>query len=347
MSGGESPPAGLDYSLWHHALVNCARIPYLFSCRKAHFQSSGPRAASAGSTRDSPSPSLRRVAQADSPRENPRFNALRPHISLDVCSGSSSHVLLRVVLSNGPQAPAARSLADLCMSPIPSAQAPLVRFGDTAANGGVLLLLVRRTPSKRTARSLRAPSKPPGRATYAPERFPTGCRRRPPARPLELRAHCAARVARPTGPDQAAILWALPAPPAQASQAPWVPLGVQTALSTAAGASLRLLLTPLDTLKTTSQVQGSKAAEVLLQRVREGGVRQLFNGALANFAAGWVGSYPWFFTYNTLDATLPPAAGLEGLARKCARRLPARPLAACEAMRSVCVGLGSRHPLPR
>lgn len=95
-----------------------------------------------------------------------------------------------------------------------------------------------------------------------------------------------------------------------------MPLGVQTALSTAAGASLRLLLTPLDTLKTTSQVQGGKASEVLLHRVREGGAGQLFNGALANFAAGWVGSYPWFATYNYLNAALPPSTGLEGLVRK-------------------------------
>lgn len=110
-----------------------------------------------------------------------------------------------------------------------------------------------------------------------------------------------------------------PALPLQSSQAPWLPLGVQTALSSAAGASLRLLLTPLDTLKTTRQVQGPRASDLLLARVREGGVPQLFNGALANFAAGWVGSYPWFLTYNTLSAALPPAAGLEGLVRRCGR----------------------------
>ena len=55
--------------------------------------------------------------------------------------------------------------------------------------------------------------------------------------------------------------------------------------------------------------------ELLLARVRTGGIGQLYSGAAAGFAASWVGSYPWFAVFNALDAALPPQPGAAGLLR--------------------------------
>ena len=90
-----------------------------------------------------------------------------------------------------------------------------------------------------------------------------------------------------------------------------------TARSMAAlgGASWRIALTPVDTLKTTLQVQGSQALALLKDKVRAGGIGVLYGGAAANFAANWVGNYPWFVTFNYLQANVPKYDGVKGLAR--------------------------------
>mmetsp|Transcript_38751 Transcript_38751/g.72713 ORF Transcript_38751/g.72713 Transcript_38751/m.72713 type:complete len:302 (+) Transcript_38751:2584-3489(+) len=120
-------------------------------------------------------------------------------------------------------------------------QAPLSRFGDTAANAGVLLLL----------------------SIYAPE----------------------------------------------------TPLFVKTAAAASAAASWRMLLTPIDTLKTTRQVQGEAAYDVLWAKVRAAGPGVLYAGALASFAASWVGNYPWYTVYNALQESIPAQTGTNSLLR--------------------------------
>lgn len=55
-----------------------------------------------------------------------------------------------------------------------------------------------------------------------------------------------------------------------------------TAVGSAAGALWRILLTPLDALKTTRQVGGAAAGELLRGKVRERGLLSLFDGSLAN-----------------------------------------------------------------
>ena len=100
-----------------------------------------------------------------------------------------------------------------------------------------------------------------------------------------------------------------------AATAPSVPLPLATAAASAAGAAWRLLITPLDTYKTTRQVAGEASVERLRTKVAARGPTALWDGAVANAAASWVGSYPWFTTFNALQATLPPADGVLGLAR--------------------------------
>jgi hypothetical protein len=66
-----------------------------------------------------------------------------------------------------------------------------------------------------------------------------------------------------------------------------------------------MILTPLDTLKTTLQAQGQKGWRILRQRIRVYGVGSLWYGAWATAAATFVGHYPWFGTYNWLQSALP------------------------------------------
>ena len=95
-----------------------------------------------------------------------------------------------------------------------------------------------------------------------------------------------------------------------------LPLPLQTACASVAGAAWRLLLAPLDTLKTARQVSGSSgSASVLSAKLRARGPAALYDGALAAAAANAAGSYPWFATYNALQASLPPADGAWAVGR--------------------------------
>jgi hypothetical protein len=86
---------------------------------------------------------------------------------------------------------------------------------------------------------------------------------------------------------------------------PDAPVAVKTALASVGGASWRIFLTPVDTFKTTLQVQGNTAFNLLRAKVAQGGIGQLYSGAGANFVANWVGNYPWFVTFNFLQSRIP------------------------------------------
>lgn len=59
-----------------------------------------------------------------------------------------------------------------------------------------------------------------------------------------------------------------------------------------------MILTPIDTLKTTMQAQGARGTALLRKRVKEHGVGSLWWGAFATAAATFVGHYPWFATVS-------------------------------------------------
>jgi hypothetical protein len=61
-------------------------------------------------------------------------------------------------------------------------------------------------------------------------------------------------------------------------------------------AAFRMILTPIDTLKTTLQVQGAGGTALLRQRIKSNGVGSLWWGAIATAGATFVGHYPWFAT---------------------------------------------------
>lgn len=81
-----------------------------------------------------------------------------------------------------------------------------------------------------------------------------------------------------------------------------------------------MILTPIDTFKTTMQAQGSRGTALLRKRVKENGVGSLWWGAFATAAATFVGHYPWFATVSSILSCpvmpgpsliphLPPALG--------------------------------------
>ena len=76
---------------------------------------------------------------------------------------------------------------------------------------------------------------------------------------------------------------------ALAVTAPDLPVSVTTAVASTAGACWRLLITPLDAVKTARQVRGAEATELLARKVEARGVLALYDGALAAAAASWIG----------------------------------------------------------
>ena len=139
-------------------------------------------------------------------------------------------------------------------------QAPLARFGDTAANVGALALL----DDFEATRSLPVAAK-------------TGA------------ALARRRTRHGTRADRERTLSSPP----------------RAAAASAAAAGFRVVLIPVDTVKTILQVEGAHGLSILRAKVSAAGPRVLWAGALGSGAATLVAHWPWFFIYNELDATLP------------------------------------------
>jgi len=84
-----------------------------------------------------------------------------------------------------------------------------------------------------------------------------------------------------------------------------LPKFIQTVFASVAAALFRIVLMPVDTLKTTLQTQGKRGWIILGKRIKTYGLGTLWYGAWATVAATFVGHYPWFGTYNQLDQSLP------------------------------------------
>jgi len=93
----------------------------------------------------------------------------------------------------------------------------------------------------------------------------------------------------------------------------YIPIFLQTVLASITAAFIRIILTPVDIVKTIQQVEGKTALSKLKDRIKEKGIISLFDGALANGLLGLIGHYPWFVMHNYLDKYLPGANGGPGL----------------------------------
>jgi len=84
-----------------------------------------------------------------------------------------------------------------------------------------------------------------------------------------------------------------------------LPIAVKTALASGAASVWRIFIMPVDTYKTTLQVEGVKGISQLKTKIEQKSFTVLYEGALATCAASFVGNFPWFITYNTLASSLP------------------------------------------
>jgi len=84
-----------------------------------------------------------------------------------------------------------------------------------------------------------------------------------------------------------------------------LPTAVKSVFSSASAASFRIFLMPIDACKTILQVEGADGLTKLRAKIKAGGPGVLWHGSLGAMSATFVGHYPWFYTYNFLNAQLP------------------------------------------
>jgi Mitochondrial carrier protein len=74
-----------------------------------------------------------------------------------------------------------------------------------------------------------------------------------------------------------------------------LPTFIKSVFASLAAAAFRIVLTPIDTIKTTLQAQGRDGWVILKNRVKKYGITTMWYGALATAAATFVGHYPVSF----------------------------------------------------
>lgn len=84
-----------------------------------------------------------------------------------------------------------------------------------------------------------------------------------------------------------------------------LPIYAQTAGASVLAGLWRFITIPIDTWKTSKQVHGGAGLTIIQQKIAQQGVAGVYQGALASSLATMVGHYPWFLTYNYLNAYLP------------------------------------------
>jgi len=84
-----------------------------------------------------------------------------------------------------------------------------------------------------------------------------------------------------------------------------LPIGFKTAVASFSAAVFRIILMPIDTIKTTMQVTGKFNSIISKIKTTSKGPLILYDGSLAAASATFVGHFPWFFTYNYLSSKLP------------------------------------------
>jgi hypothetical protein len=89
-----------------------------------------------------------------------------------------------------------------------------------------------------------------------------------------------------------------------------VPTPAKTAVASLFSTAFRLCLMPLDTYKSSLQVDGgSKGRLMLMNRVRSEGLPVLWRGSMGVCSSNLVAYLPWFTTFNYLDEKIPKVTG--------------------------------------
>ena len=82
-------------------------------------------------------------------------------------------------------------------------------------------------------------------------------------------------------------------------------MAIQTALGSTGATGWRLLIMPNDACKSHLQIHGRDGLRLLRNKINTNGIRVLWNGGGAAISSNFIGHYPWFLTYNYLQATVP------------------------------------------
>mmetsp|Transcript_73959 Transcript_73959/g.211178 ORF Transcript_73959/g.211178 Transcript_73959/m.211178 type:complete len:209 (+) Transcript_73959:210-836(+) len=82
-----------------------------------------------------------------------------------------------------------------------------------------------------------------------------------------------------------------------------VPVGFATMLASAGAAMWRMFTQPVSNAKTLLQTNGN--SQIFMDKIASGGLITMWDGALGTMSSTWLGHYPWFLTYNTLEKYVP------------------------------------------
>jgi len=92
-----------------------------------------------------------------------------------------------------------------------------------------------------------------------------------------------------------------------------IPIVIQTFVASLCASLWRIMLMPIDAMKTTLQVQGKEGVNLLVKKVQSRGFNSLYDGALATYSATLMGHFPWFLSHNYLNSILPTPRSNLGL----------------------------------
>jgi len=94
-----------------------------------------------------------------------------------------------------------------------------------------------------------------------------------------------------------------------------LPTAAKTATASVTASACRIFLMPIDACKTILQVEGGDGLAKLRAKIKTGGVGVLWHGTVGAMTASFVGNFPWFYTYNELDAKIPKVSKDESMAK--------------------------------
>ena len=81
-------------------------------------------------------------------------------------------------------------------------------------------------------------------------------------------------------------------------------IGIKTTIASVFAGLWRINLMPIDTLKTTLQIEG-KCFTIIKKIIKLGGPSVLYHGSLGAFSATYSGNFHWYFTFNYLNTRIP------------------------------------------
>lgn len=89
-----------------------------------------------------------------------------------------------------------------------------------------------------------------------------------------------------------------------------LPLVAKTLASASVASSWKIMLMPIDTIKTMMQVEGTQGISKLRAKCSRHGLSVLYHGTLGLFGSAFIGHYCWYGTYNAADQVVPVPADL-------------------------------------